>query len=119
MILARPREFGGHTYEIEAEDAKGHGSKEREGAVQLDEEDVEEGRDRGVHKDVQQNLKQPAHAEHNSHNTKDALQVEDDDSHCPSVVWIRALHTCTDAVSTMQNDAQGFGCSSISSATWA
>lgn len=79
------------TYEVEAEDAKGHGSKEGESAVQLDEEGVEEGGDGGVDKDVQQDLEQPADAEHHSHNTKEALQVERHHSDCPGIVWVCAL----------------------------
>ena len=79
------------TYEVEAEDAKGHGSKEGESAIQPDEEGVEEGGDRGVHKDVQQDLEQPADAEHHSHNTKEALQVECHHCDCPGIVWVCAL----------------------------
>ena len=92
----------GRTYEVEAEDAKGHCSKQREGAVQLDEEVVEEGGDRGVHKDVQHDLEQPADAEHHSHSTKDALQVECHHSDCPSVVWICALQHPHVRISTEQ-----------------
>ena len=86
------------TYEVEAEDAKGHRSKQGKGAVQLGEEVVEEGRDRGVHKDVEQDLEQPTDAEHNPHDTKDAFQVEGHHSYCPRVIWVRALHTRTAVV---------------------
>lgn len=80
------------TYQIEAENAKSHGAKEWESAVQLDEQGVEERRDRGVHKDVEQDLQKPADAEANPHNPKGAFQVEDHHCHCPCVVWVCALH---------------------------
>lgn len=79
------------TYQVEAEYPKGQSAKQREGIIQSGEHGVQEGRDRGVHEDVQQDLQQPADAEYNSHKTKGALQVECHDCDGPGVLWICAL----------------------------
>lgn len=79
------------TNEVEAEDAKSHCAEEWEGVVQVSEQSVQEWCNRRVHKDVQQDLKQPADAENHPHQPKEPLEVEDDDCHCPGIVGVCAL----------------------------
>lgn len=80
------------TNEVEAEDAESHCAEEWECVVQVSEQSVQEWRDRWVHKDVQQDLKQPADAENHPHQPKEPLEVEDDDCHRPGIVRVCALH---------------------------
>ena len=80
------------TNQVEAENAESHCAEEREGVVQVSEQSVQEWCDRRVHKDVQQDLKQPADAESHPHQPEEPLEVEDDDCHRPGIVRVRALH---------------------------
>jgi len=82
----------GLTNEVEAEDTKSHCAKEGEGVVQISEQGVQEWCDWWVHKDIEQDLQQPADAENHPHHTEEKLEVKDDDRHCPCIVRIRALH---------------------------
>lgn len=79
------------TYQVEAEDPKGQGAKQREGSIQTGEHGVQERSDWRVDEDVQQDLQQPADAEHHTHNTKQALQIEGHHCDGPGIVGICAL----------------------------
>ena len=80
-----------HTYQVEAEDGKGQSAKQGEGIIEVGEQGVQEGGDWRVDEDVQQDLQQPADAEHHAHNAKEALQVERHHCDSPGVVRICAL----------------------------
>lgn len=80
-----------HTNEVEAEDGKGEGPKEREGAVKGGEEVVEKGGDGGVDKDVDDHLDQPSQAQHGADHAQNKLDVEPDHSDSPRVVRVLTL----------------------------
>lgn len=79
------------TYQVEAEDGKGQSAKQGKGVIEFGEQGVQERSDWGVDKDVQQDLQQPANAEHHAHKAKEALQVEGHHCDGPGVVRICAL----------------------------
>ncbi|KAA6421447.1 MAG: hypothetical protein FRX49_08724 [Trebouxia sp. A1-2] len=75
LIRVAPTFMGGLTNEVEAEDTKSHCTKEGKGIVQVSEQGIQEGCHGWVHKDVEQDLQQPADAETHPHHTKEKLEV--------------------------------------------
>ena len=79
------------THEVEAEDGKGEGAKEREYAVQDLEGLVQEGGDRWVHEDVEDDVQQPAGREASAYNAQPQLDPEAQHRHSPGIVRILPL----------------------------
>ena len=81
------------TNQVEAEDPKRYRPKQGERTVQICEQCVQERSDWRVHKDVEQDLEQPADAEYHSDNAKKTLEPEGDDCDCPSIIRVCALQS--------------------------
>ena len=83
------------TYEIEAEDCKSQGSKQREDTVQLGEDIVEEGVQWRIREDVGHNLSQPQYTDNASQDADGKLHPKHDDCDNPHIIRIFSLQPST------------------------